>query len=60
MKADKEFSILNQVNDEEAVTVVRNGTVTQVLKSAIVVGDIIMINTGKRFRLILNCWKLFP
>ncbi len=32
MKADKEFSILNQVNDEEAVTVVRNGTVTQVLK----------------------------
>ncbi len=47
MKADKEFSILNQVNDEEAVTVVRNGTVTQVPKSAIVVGDIIMINTGE-------------
>ncbi len=47
MKADKEFSILNQVNDEEAVTVVRNGTVTQMPKSAIVVGDIIMINTGE-------------
>ncbi len=47
VKADKEFSILNQVNDEEAVTVVRNGTVTQVPKSAIVVGDIIMINTGE-------------
>ena len=47
MKADKEFSILNQVNDEEAVTVVRNGTVTQIPKSAIVVGDIIMINTGE-------------
>lgn len=38
LKADKEFSILNQVNDEEEVEVIRNGNTTTVAKKDIVVG----------------------
>lgn len=45
-KADNEFALLNQVNDEEPVQVIRNGMVTSVPKSDIVVGDIVMLNTG--------------
>lgn len=47
-KADKEFSILNQVNDDEPVQVIRNdGNVTTVPRKDIVVGDIIILNTGE-------------
>ncbi len=46
LKADKEFALLNQVNDDEPVTVIRNGSVTQVPKKDIVVGDIVILNTG--------------
>ncbi len=45
-KADKEFSILNQVNDDELIEVIRNGNTTQVPKRDIVVGDVVVINTG--------------
>lgn len=47
MKADKEFELLNQVNDDEPVTVYRNDNVTQVPKKDIVVGDIVVLNTGE-------------
>ena len=46
VKADREFSILNQVNDEEAVMVVRNGRRQQVPKCDVVVGDIVVVSTG--------------
>lgn len=46
MKADKEFELLNQVNDDEPVEVVRNGHAMQVAKKDIVVGDIVILNTG--------------
>lgn len=46
LKADKEFSILNQANDEEEVEVIRNGNATTVAKKDIVVGDVVIINTG--------------
>lgn len=46
MKADKEFAILNQVNDDEPVQVIRNGNIIEVPKKEIVVGDIVMLNTG--------------
>lgn len=46
MKADKEFELLNQVNDEEAVEVIRNGHATRVPKKDVVVGDIVMLDTG--------------
>ncbi len=45
-KADKEFDLLNQVNDDEAVQVWRNGSVTQVPKKDVVVGDIVVLTTG--------------
>ncbi|MGM9822705.1 MAG: calcium-translocating P-type ATPase, PMCA-type [Muribaculaceae bacterium] len=47
LKADKEFTLLNQVNDDEPVEVVRNGNVTQVPRKDIVVGDIVILNTGE-------------
>ena len=46
MKADRQFAILNQVNDDEPVEVVRGGNVTTVPKRDIVVGDIVVLSTG--------------
>ena len=46
-KADKEFALLNQVNDDEPVTVIRDDSITQVPKKDIVVGDIVLLNTGE-------------
>jgi len=47
VKADKEFEILNKVNDDEPVQVIRDGgAVMEVPRRDIVVGDIIVINTG--------------
>ena len=46
LKADKEFAILNQVNDYELVEVIRNCNATQIPKKDVVVGDVVIINTG--------------
>lgn len=45
-RANKAFQILNQVNDDELVEVMRNGTTTTVPRKDVVVGDIVIINTG--------------
>lgn len=45
-KADREFAILNQVNDEEAVRVIRDGNTIEIPKRDVVVGDIVILNTG--------------
>lgn len=47
LQADKEFTILNQVNDGEPVEVIRNGNVTQIPRKDVVVGDIVILNTGE-------------
>ena len=47
LQADKEFTVLNQVNDEEAVEVIRNMNTTMVPRKDIVVGDIVILNTGE-------------
>lgn len=47
LKADKEFTILNQVNDDEPVEVIRNGNATQIPRKDVVVGDIVILNTGE-------------
>ena len=47
MKADREFELLNKVNDDEPVTVIRNDNVTQVPRKDIVVGDIVVLNSGE-------------
>ena len=44
--ADKEFAILNQVNDDEPVKVIRNGNTIEIPKKDVVVGDIVIISTG--------------
>lgn len=46
-QAEKEFEILNRVNDDEQVQVIRNnGIVSMVPRRDIVVGDYVIINTG--------------
>lgn len=45
-RANKAFQILNQVNDDELVEVMRNGTTTTIARKDVVVGDIVIINTG--------------
>lgn len=45
-RANKAFQILNQVNDDELVEVMRNGTTTSIPRKDVVVGDIVIINTG--------------
>ena len=40
LKADKEFAILNQVRDDDAVSVIRNGKPLSIPKKDVVVGDI--------------------
>lgn len=46
-QADKEFAILNQVNDDEPVEVIRQSNITEVPRRNIVVGDIVVLNTGE-------------
>ncbi len=46
-KANKQFEVLNQVNDDIFYKVIRNERVTQVLRKDIVVGDVIILETGE-------------
>ena len=46
LNANKKFEMLNKVNDDVPVTVVRDGNVTQVARKDVVVGDIVMLGTG--------------
>ena len=46
-RADKEFALLNQINDEESVTVIRDGHIRQIPRREVVVGDIVMLSTGE-------------
>lgn len=45
-KANKAFKILNSVNDDEPVEVLRNGSITTIPRRDVVVNDIVFINTG--------------
>ena len=45
-KADKEFDLLNKVNDDEPVQVIRDGNMTEIAKKDVVVGDIVILNQG--------------
>ena len=47
MDANKKFELLNQVNDDILVKVIRNGSVHEIPKKDIVVGDIIVLETGE-------------
>ncbi len=47
VKADREFDLLNRVNDDEPVQVIRSGHATRIPKKDVVVGDIVLLNTGE-------------
>lgn len=44
---EKTFKALNEVNDETLVKVIRNNNVCQVERKDIVVGDVVLLNTGE-------------
>ena len=45
-QANKEFAILNQVNDDEPVEVIRQGNTTMIPRRELVVEDVVVLNTG--------------
>lgn len=45
--ANKKFDILNQVNDETLIKVIRDGSVREISKKDIVVGDVVILGTGE-------------
>ena len=45
--ANKKFDLLNAVGEETPVTVIRNGKVKEIPRKEIVVGDIVILNTGE-------------
>ncbi len=47
MDANKKFDILNLVNDDTLIKVIRNGNVSEIPKKDIVVGDIVLLGTGE-------------
>lgn len=47
VSANNKFDILNQVNDDTEVKVIRNGNITTVPKKDVVVGDVIVFETGE-------------
>lgn len=47
MDANRKFELLNQVNDNTLFKVIRNGNIQEVAKCEIVVGDIIVLETGE-------------
>lgn len=47
VSANRKFEILNQVNDTIRVKVIRNGNICQILRKEVVVGDIVILETGE-------------
>ena len=45
--ANKKFDLLNAVGEETPVTVIRNGKIKEIPRKDIVVGDIVILNTGE-------------
>lgn len=47
VSAERKFEILNKVDDDTPVKVIRNGNISQIAKHEVVVGDIIVLGTGE-------------
>ncbi|MDR1936865.1 MAG: calcium-translocating P-type ATPase, PMCA-type [Tannerellaceae bacterium] len=45
--ANKKFDVLNKVNDDTPVKVMRNGNICQITKRDVVVGDIVLLEAGE-------------
>ena len=46
LDANKTFDLLNKVNDETLVKVIRNGHICEISKAMIVKGDLVLLSTG--------------
>ncbi|MDR1346402.1 MAG: calcium-translocating P-type ATPase, PMCA-type [Bacteroidales bacterium] len=46
VSANKKFEVLNKVNNDTLVKVIRNGNICQITKKEVVVGDMVMLETG--------------
>jgi Ca2+-transporting ATPase len=46
LSANKKFEVLNKVNNDTLVKVIRNGNICQITKKEVVVGDMVMLETG--------------
>lgn len=47
VRANRAFDILNTVNDDTLVKVIREGNISQIPKKEVVVGDIVVLETGE-------------
>ncbi len=47
LNANKKFEVLNQVNDDTLVKVIRNGNICEIAKREVVVGDVVVLETGE-------------
>lgn len=47
MDASKKFDLLNQVNDDVLIKTLRNGNIHEIPRKEIVVGDIVVLETGE-------------
>jgi len=47
LSANKKFEVLNKVNDDTLVKVIRNGNVCQILRKEVVTGDTVLLETGE-------------
>lgn len=47
LKSEREFEVLNQVNDEIYYKVYRDGMLMQILKAELVVGDLVLLEAGE-------------
>ena len=45
--ANKKFDLLNALGEETPVTVIRNGNINEIPRKDVVVGDIVVLNTGE-------------
>ncbi|KAA6349271.1 Calcium-transporting ATPase 1 [termite gut metagenome] len=47
LSANRKFEVLNKVNDDTSVKVIRNGNICQIAKKEVVVGDVVILETGE-------------
>ena len=60
VSANKKFEILNQVNDDTMVQVIRGGNICEIPRRDVVVGDVVVLNTEKKSPRTAFCWTPFP
>jgi len=47
LSANKKFEVLNKVNDDTLVKIIRNGNICQIPRNEVVVGDIVLLEAGE-------------